>query len=291
MTVVVNAKAGSGSGPAAISAALRAAGVDGEVLAVRGDRLGATARDAAGAGAAAVVAAGGDGTVSAVAGALAGTATPLGVLPLGTFNHFARDLGLPLELEEAARVLARGAVREVDVAEVNGRVFVNNSSVGLYPLAVRDRERRRVLPKAVAMALAVARTLARLPVFHLRLRVGGVALPRPTPVLFVGNNLYDLDLFAPQRRAALDGGALSVFVVRHATRAGLAGMALRAAVGRLDTARDLEALAVPELVVDARRGRLLVSADGEVFRAATPLVYRARPRALRVLAPPPGSAP
>ncbi|MDP9258013.1 MAG: diacylglycerol kinase family lipid kinase, partial [Actinomycetota bacterium] len=82
-----------------------------------------------------------DGTVSAVAAALAGTSTPMLVLPAGTLNHFARDLGVPLDPAEAALLVRDGARRQVDVAEVNGRVFVNNSSIGAYPIAVALRER------------------------------------------------------------------------------------------------------------------------------------------------------
>src|SRR5919206_2234799 len=92
----------------------------------------------------AVVVGGGDGTVRTVAAVLAGTGVPLGILPLGTLNHFARDLGIPLELDGAAAVIARGSARTIDVAEVNGEVFVNNSSIGIYPYMVLDRERRRV---------------------------------------------------------------------------------------------------------------------------------------------------
>ena len=291
--VLLNLRAGPGRAePPRIADALRAAGVDGELVAVRGDALADRVRAAIAASPDAVIAAGGDGTVSAVAGALAGGRTPLGVLPLGTFNHFARDLGLPLDLEAAARVLARGAVREVDVAEVNGRVFVNNSSLGLYPLTVRGRARYRgLLPKPLATAIAIARTVARLPVMRLRLRVAGAALPRRTPILFVGNGTYELELFAPRKRAALDSGALCVMVVRHATRGRLVALALRALVGQVNAGRDLEALALGELVVEARRRRLHVAADGEVFRMDAPLVYRLRPRALRVLAPPLGAAP
>jgi diacylglycerol kinase family enzyme len=291
VVVLVNARSGaSRSEPERIHAALAAAGVTAELRPIRGDVTEA-ARRAAADGADAVVAAGGDGTISAVAGALAGTDTPLGVLPTGTFNHFARDLGLPLELDAAARALAAGEVRTVDVGEVNGRVFVNNSSIGLYPLAVREREtRRRFWPKPLAMAAAMIRLVARLPQFRLRLRLRGATVPRRTPILFVGNNEYDMKLLAPQRRARLDAGALSVVVVRHASRVGLVGMALRALVGRLDEARDLETLRLEELEVSPRRPhRLLVSADGEVFRAEPPITYRIRPRALRVLAPAAGA--
>lgn len=288
---LVNAKAGGGdAGPDRIRAVLAAAGLEAEVRPVPGDAIAIEARRAADGGADAVIAAGGDGTVSAVAGALVGGATPLGVLPAGTFNHFAKDLGLPADLEGAARVIAAGAVRAVDVAELGGRVFVNNSSIGLYPLAVREREaRRHLLPKPLAMALAMARTLIRLPVHRLRLVVEGAALPRRTPILFVGNNAYDAALVAEQRRPALDGGALSVVVVRHASRLRLLGLALRALLGRVDLVRDLETLTVDALRVESHHPWLLVSADGEVLRLRPPIEYRIRPRALRVLAPPAGA--
>jgi diacylglycerol kinase family enzyme len=285
--VLLNSQAGSGGAePERVGAALAAAGVDAEVRAVPGDELPSVARAAAAAGAAAVVAAGGDGTVAAVAGALAGTPTPLGILPLGTFNHFARDLGLPLDLRDAARVIAAGRVRPVDVGEANGRVFVNNASIGLYPLAVRDREARRVLPRKLAMVLALLRMVARLPLLRLRLRIPGADLPRRTPILFVGNNAYEMRLLAPQRRPVLDGGALQVLVVRRRSRIGLVALALRALAGRLDAARDLEALAPTRLEVWGRAGhRLLVATDGEVHRMEAPVALRIRPRDLRVLAP------
>jgi diacylglycerol kinase family enzyme len=290
MNVVVLLNAGAGPGaadPERLRRAFAAAGVAADVRAVPGPELAAAAREAAGR-ADAVVAAGGDGTVSAVAGALAGTGTPLGIVPTGTFNHFARDLGVPLDLGAAARAIAAGAVRQVDVGEVNGRVFVNNSSIGLYPLAVLEREGRprRFLPKPLAMALALLRTIFRFPVLRLRLRVSGAELPRRTPMLFVGNNAYEMRLFAPQRRTALDGGALSVVVMRHASRLRLLVLALRALTGRLDAARDLETLRLEAFRIEtARARRVLVATDGEVHRIQAPVAYRIRPRALSVLAP------
>ena len=107
-------------------------------LAERGDEL--------------LIVGGGDGTISAAASALVGTETRLGILPLGTLNHFARDLGIPTDLDEAAKLIAAGAERRVDVAEMNGRIFINNSAIGLYPLMVVDRDvqRKRLRPKQAA---------------------------------------------------------------------------------------------------------------------------------------------
>ncbi|MEA3203922.1 MAG: hypothetical protein QOI63_1602, partial [Thermoplasmata archaeon] len=136
----------------AIAAAFAAVGVAAEVRCVPGAALPDAAKQAVDDGARTVVAAGGDGTVGAVAGAVAGTSAHLGILPLGTLNHFAKDAGVPLALADAARVVATGTGRRVDVAEVNGRVFVNNSSIGLYPRAVRERERLRSAAPSKALA-------------------------------------------------------------------------------------------------------------------------------------------
>jgi diacylglycerol kinase family enzyme len=123
-----------------------------------------------------VVVGGGDGSVSAAASVLAGSNISLGILPLGTLNHFARDLGLPLELEGAVRLIAAGRVRLVDVGEVNGRVFLNNSSLGIYPhlVAERDRYRRHGPARWLAAVFALCRVLWRL---------APAQAPRPCPGL------------------------------------------------------------------------------------------------------------
>ena len=140
-----------------------------------------------------VVAGGGDGTVSAVAGALAGTNAALGVLPMGTLNHFAKDVGISLNLEAAVSNIFTGQITNVDVGEVNGRVFVNNSGIGFYPHFVRQREEqeRHGHVKRVAFMLALRSVVRR----YLRLRIKvhmdrAEALEHITPFLFVGNNRY-----------------------------------------------------------------------------------------------------
>src|SRR4051794_37510526 len=133
-----------------------------EILAPeRGADLTALARQAVADGAALVVAGGGDGTINAVASALVGTEARLGVLPLGTLNHFAKDLGIPLALEEAVRTVFTGRPQAVDVGEVNGRLFLNNSSLGIYPRIVRLREahRRQGVRKWIAFVKALAYVL------------------------------------------------------------------------------------------------------------------------------------
>jgi len=213
----------------------------------------------------------------------------LGVLPLGTLNHFARDLGIPTDIDEAAKLIAAGTERQVDVAEMNGRIFINNSAIGLYPLMVRDRDvqRKRLgRSKRLAMIVASARTLARFNHQRLTLTVNDEKARIDTPLLFVGNNDYRLDIAAPGKRESLDDGELSVFVMRKKTRRGLIAASIRALFNR---ARDDDMVrldGVQRLRVDSHRGQLAVSLDGEVVRAEPPLDYRIRKGALRVIAPP-----
>lgn len=289
LVVLVNGSAGDpGESQArleAIRAAFRAAGADPPIECVAGDALADAARAEVAAGADVLVAAGGDGTVSALAGAVAGTDAALAVLPLGTLNHFARDAGLPTDLGEAARVAVHGRPAAVDVARVNGRVFVNNVSLGLYPHAVRERE-RRLEPgrsKRMATARAVGATLRRLPAHHLLLAVDGRPAVRTTSFIFVGNNAYETDLGNLGRRLGLTGGRLAVYTVRKPSRRAVLALAARTLVGRLDEARDFETHDAAEVVVDSAKPRLQVGIDGELAWLETPLRFAAWPGALRLV--------
>ena len=178
VVVLLNAGAGPdgrGTDPAAVAEAFAAAGVEADLRPTPGPELVAAARAAAAEGFDCVVAAGGDGTVSTVASALAGTGATMGVLPAGTLNHFAKDLALPQGVADAARVIAAGRARAVDAAEVNGRTFVNNASIGLYPHIVskRDRQRERLgRNKWLAMLLAAVAVFRRYPVVNVVLDTG-----------------------------------------------------------------------------------------------------------------------
>lgn len=241
----------------------------------------------------AVAAGGGDGTISAVAGALAGSDVVLGVIPLGTLNHFAKDLKIPLSIDDAVAVIASGAVRQVDVGEVNGKVFINNSSIGVYPYLVLDRERRRRssgLSKPVAMALAALRALRNLPLRRLLIQAEGWTEPCRSPLIFVGNNDYGLAGTALGARDRLDDGLLSLYVARKQSALALSWLALRTVLGFRTPQRDLRIEQVSTLTISSHhKHRLLVAYDGEIEIMALPLVYRSRPGALRVFAP--GTAP
>ncbi len=237
----------------------------------------------------AVLAGGGDGTIGAVAGVMAHSGLPFGVLPLGTLNHFAKDLGLPQDIEGAVGVIAAGHLREVDVAEVNGHIFVNNSSLGLYAtmVAERDRQRRRAgWGKWPAMAWASARTAMRFPLRHLTVSAEGWTRRYKTPLIFIGNNAYEVSLPRPGTRAVLDDGRLCLFIARPRKLWGLLRVALRAMLGRLKEERDFESYLTPEVEISSRSAWARVSVDGEVTPMRPPLRYRIHPRALRVFAPP-----
>lgn len=242
-----------------------------------------------GEGAAALVAAGGDGTIGTAAGAVADTDVALGVLPMGTLNHFARDAGIPLDLREAAAAIAAGRTRQVDAAEVNGRLFVNNSAVGLYPMLVREREaqqRRLGRSKRAAMLVAAARALWRFSSRRLTLRVAGLKAPVETPLLFVGNNKYETGLLSLGRRTAIDQGELCVYAPLARSRLGFVWLSMRAVLGRPDRQRDFLTLqGIEEAEIGSRREMLTVAIDGEACPMRTPLKYRIRAGAIRLIVP------
>ena len=272
-----------------VAGALRSAGIEADVELIDGGDTAAKARDAAEKGDRLLIVGGGDGTISAAASALAGTGTALGILPLGTLNHFARDLGIPNDLAEAAQLIATGAQRRVDVAEMNGEVFINNSAIGIYPLMVVDRDtqqKRLGRSKRLAMVVASLRTLIRFHHQRLALTVNDEAAARiDTPLLFVGNNDYRVDLGGAGQRASLEDGQLCVLVMRRKTRAGLIAATVRALLNRSRPDDLVRIDGVERLRVASSRSRLTVSLDGEVISAAPPLDYRIRKQALRVIAP------
>ena len=288
VAVVGNLAAGGGEAGDVVGdveRSLREAGCD--VAVHSGDDLEAEARRAAEA-ADAVAAVGGDGTVNAVASTLAGTPIPMLVVPAGTLNHFARDLGVPLDPAEASLLVRDGARRRVDVAEVNGRVFVNNSSIGAYPIAVVLREQLQEEGRGgkwIAMAHASLRTFRRFPTLRVRIEGDDGEIALETPFVFVGNNPYGGENVRPGQRERLDGGRLGVLTAEATSRSAAVRVALAAAVGRLDSASGVWRGEPAEVAIEAAVSSLLVSLDGEVTRLETPLAYRSRPGALVVFAP------
>ena len=292
--ILINQSGGTAKGDreigAKVGAALRAAGIDGEVELLDGPGVARRAKEAVAAKAPLIIAGGGDGTQSAVAGAIADSDSVMGLLPLGTLNHLARDLGIPFDLTEAAAVIGAGHERRIDLADLNGRMFVNNSALGLYPLMVVDRDaqqKRLGRSKKSAMAIAALRTLVRFRHARITICADGDRLAIETPLLFVGNNDYDVALPRPGDRKSLKDGKLCVLVLRKKGRWGLFAAAARALMGRTHDDDMIRLDAVEQLRVESRRSHVTVAIDGETERLAPPLTYTIRKAALRVMAPAP----
>ena len=185
-------------------------------------------------------------------------------------------------------MIAAGHSRAIDVAEVNGRVFVNNSSVGLYPDMVRLREaqqERTGRSKRLAMLSASLASLRSFRRHRLWISAPGLEAPMRTPMLFVGNNRYQVNLLALGRRERLDEGELCLYAIRARSRAHLLWAGIRGIFGKLDQQRDFVTAYVTRRRSRRTAPALTLSADGETIRMETPLRYRIRPKALLLIVP------
>lgn len=292
--VVVNSRAGTvldwDSGPLKeeILAAFRAQGHEVTLHLISPDALLPTIQRALAQGCQALVVGGGDGTVRTAASALLGTDVPLGILPLGTLNRLARDLKIPLEVHAAAAALANGRVAAIDVGEVNGRIFLNNSILGLtvvysqYRQSVRGRpfmERMRGYGTALQDILSSRRRMD-VDIDHgqsrMRLRVLSMA---------VSNNRYVEKASLMMEKEALNDGVLAAYISQHPSGWALARAIIRAMFGRFKSDPNVVHIEAREIDVSARRSRLRLANDGELEIVEMPLRYRIRPSALKVLVP------
>jgi len=235
-------------------------------------------------GAPLVVVGGGDGTLGRAAGVLARSGSTLGILPLGTRNHLAAQLGIPNDLDAAARVIAAGRRMRMDLGSAGGRVFINNASVGLYSRLVLARERMPG-PKWLGTLPAAWHVLHRLHAQLLDLSIGGTRRSLRTPLLFIGNNRYALDRGRLGQRDSLADGELSFYAVAPRTPLQLLAMALRIMTGRADPARDFLALTSAPSARIGGTGRMEIALDGEVDHLPLPLEFRCLPQALEVIVP------
>ena len=291
--LIVNRGGGSSEegGAERLRALFRARSIDPDVVEVAPEDLETICREAAESeNCDVVVVAGGDGTIGTAAAALADSGRALGIVPFGTLNHFARDAGIPLDAEQAVETIYAGHRRQVDLAEVNGRIFVNNSAVGLYPDMVRFRDEaqaRTGRSKRLAMLSASVRALRSFRRRRLWISAEGLEAPVRTPLLFVGNNRYQVNLLALGRREAIDRGELCLYAVRARGRAHLFWAGVRGIFGKLDQQRDFITAYVTEAEISSNRAALVLSLDGETTTLPTPLCYRIRPGALTLIVPRP----
>lgn len=291
VSVILNSGSGFGNPHEAahqVDRTLSAGGVWTEVIPVKpGMDLAQLARQRVAQGADIVVAGGGDGTVRAVAQGVTGTDAAMAILPAGTWNHLARDLEMPLELTEALEALRQGKVVRVDVGEVNGAVFVNNSILGLYPIyrRYRDIEQRKGRWPWLALVIGWAKVLARNPHMTLRMEMGDRVVTRRTQYVLVANNEHRLKGYELGNRERLNEGRLWVHVLRPRGRMGLLGLFVKLLLGRLDREREFEVFAADRVTLHSEAQKLPVAVDGEMRMLDTPLRYRSRAQELRIVVP------
>jgi diacylglycerol kinase family enzyme len=240
-----------------------------------------------------VVAAGGDGTVSAVAAVVAGTPAQFAVLPIGTLNHFAKDAGIPLDLDRAIETVVGGKEAALDVASMNEETFVNNCSIGVYPSVVqaRDALRDRGYRKWTAFMRAMIAVVGRQHRLSIRVEADGEPSHWRTPFVLVGNNAYDMTGLRVGGRSTMAGGRLAAYLAPRVRARDLPLAVAREVLGRALLFRPAPSAAFH--VIDAcemslavgRLTQLDVALDGEIVTATLPLRFRIRPRALRVLVP------
>ncbi len=299
--LILNQAAGSLQGQSAsaspedIQAAFRAEGVDVSPRLAEPGRLCDAMQAALAAGAKAIFVGGGDGTISTAAGCVAGRDVPLGVLPLGTLNHFARDLGVPADWRAAVPALARGTVRATDLGEVNGRVFINNCSLGAYASAVRKRDalrHQRGWGKWWSMALATCDEFRRLRRLRVRLDVADAHPVRlRTPFVLIANNAYSGRVLDSSLRPRLDEGRLWIYSTRAHRRLTLLRLAWQTLTRKIDETDGLEKMDVNNATLVHERGAPSpLAIDGELVHLPAPFHFRIRPGALRVIAPLPSAA-
>lgn len=235
-----------------------------------------------------VVAAGGDGTLNAVASKLMGTDIPMGILPLGTFNYVARVLNIPLDLLDAAKAIGEGQPRSVHVAQLNQHIYLNNASLGLYPLFIQKREQfnkhfGRFPLHAYTSALDVL--IRDRKELKLEVEVDGQRYPVKTPLIFFGNNQLQLAEMKLRIAKAAEAGKVARVVVAKSDKRTLFKTLWQLIKGNLDQASDVYSFAADEVIVHSKRNKLTVAVDGEIVTMTPPLKITVRKHALNIMVP------
>jgi diacylglycerol kinase family enzyme len=232
------------------------------------------------------VAAGGDGTVHALVQPLVGTEGELAVLPVGTWNHFARDIHLSLDWREALEVALTGQIRQIDVGRVNDRFFINNLSLGFYPELVQHREKYRKLGKWRAYFHALSAAMKKFPHVALAVESPHRFESIRTHVFMVSVNAYNLEqpgIMAP--RESLDGGFLSVYWLPDLPKHQFVLSVGRYLRGKMGADGAIRSVRTTNLRVQSARASMSVGLDGELHDLATPMVISVVRKALNVRTP------
>ena len=290
LAVIRNPASGSAVDRATLAKAFAAAGLRAHIVDLR-NRDEAGALDAIAPEYDAFVAAGGDGTVSAVAAAAARSGKPLAIVPTGTFNHFARDAGVPVQIDQAIAIIRIGVTRAIDIGVVNDRLFLNNVSLGNYPRMVDVREalERRGRSRTVATTMAVAKTWWQLRKLTASLSVDERTMLRRSPFFVIGNGAYTLSGFSLGKRDTVSGGRLSLYIAPATGRLGVLTLPLRALIGTLERHEQFETMTACRITAMFNHRRVTAAIDGEVRELQTPLEFSIRSNALRLLVPSDGT--
>ena len=226
-----------------------------------------------------IVGYGGDGTLRSIAAELVHTKAIFAPLAGGTLNHFTKDLGVDQDLDTAINHLKSAKVKEIDTVSVNDATFINNSSIGLYPISLIERTKLEDrLGKWPAAVIASIRAFVRFKLYTITIE-GEKFL---TPFVFIGNNHYDID--ALLTRSSLSDGTMSIYAIDSTKRSALLKIVVLSLVGRPSRAPELKSYKSTAVAIEIQRRFVRVSYDGEQVKLKPPLKYVLHKKSLRVLA-------
>ena len=290
--VILNARSGSHRAREThqvLERVLRESGRSFHITVAAGEAIVQAAQERATGDCEVLVAGGGDGTICGVAEVARRAGKTLGVLPLGTFNYFARNLGIPLDLEPAARVILEGAPVRAKVMELDGRLVLNNASIGIHPAVLLKRRRlyRRWGRNQLNAYLSVLLTAFQAPP-RLRVRLGTseTEVVRETPLVMICSNAFQMEAFQLAGVECLAAGEFALYVARLSGRATIFRLGLRALLRCLRPGVDYEVICASEVTIEIlRRRHLRAAVDGELKNLESPMRFRVAPEPLRVLAP------
>ncbi|MBA3284118.1 MAG: hypothetical protein H0U27_03530 [Nitrosopumilus sp.] len=235
-----------------------------------------------------VIALGGDGTVNLLANHLVGSEIRLAVIPYGTFNHFAKHIGIGTEIKGAFETVITGETINIDTAEVNGKVFVNFSCVGFYSQLIKRRVtyQKMAWKKWTAFAIAVFKSVINFTSFNLQIKKNDKEIAIKTPLIFVGNNIFEFG--GPDILSARDdfnSGTLHISIAKDRGRLGILWLLILSLFIDIKNKAGFTTIALKEIEINSKYSSLWVSLDGEIVKMATPLKYIIRPQSLRVIVP------
>ncbi|MEO7617589.1 MAG: diacylglycerol kinase family protein [Candidatus Saccharibacteria bacterium] len=267
-------------------ATLEASKLDYHIEFVEGDAMLVAAQKLLKQGCTALVAGGGDGSLGQIAGFAASKGIPFAALPFGTLNHFAKDIGLPSDHAALIQILEVEKTKQIDFATAGDKVFLNNSSIGIYPeLVFRREDREQRIGKWPAAALSLIDIIRKpLNCVSLTITHDGDELTVKTPFVFIGNNDYGFDSFGVNKRDKLDAGSLSLCIFRGQSRPLLIWHLLRSAFGR-PSKGVLDCYSAKNIVIVSAQEILDITFDGEITQQQSPIHYSIHKKALTIIAP------